>query len=553
MDANYGASIFIMAGRYNCKTEITASAATGAAERHGIALRGEGKSTLLYWAPSSTITNGIKLKMNHAQLHDMMLWANDKVVNLVRGEGPSIPGQYNWGHIENVSFYGQNTNIPIGGANKLLPGTNIITGQTGLYVFTDGDEGGSTSYFSSNWKIHNCEFAALDFGAKFEGGFTDMSNHSNVHIGACRTGYWIGGTQHNLNNFRIESSGTSTTPPEVGSYGIYLKKIPTGGANITMLSNINGELRGTGAQLVHVESGINNCHMRNVYNSGANDIDKFNVFDENITGLNLIYDSKYNPVSPDMTVRRVGYITGMNQGVPVFDTTVLPTLTYLYTATSGFGECAVPNVRENTSGTGAAVTTSFDGNDQFTKKLSTGSTSGNHASLQFVQAYHSRPSNMRIQGRIRTPHGASIRIFIGLINLGNPTAPALMTAPPAGSIPDILDPTYSTGNGVGLWLNTDATTQWRVIHNDATTGASVKDTIVGDPVIDTSTAYHKFEIISEDAANRFGVRYDNAMNIVTSRIPATGTRLGWLIFVQNAGVAATRDIFLQHVNMAVNR
>lgn len=553
IDTAMGAAIFIMAGHYNCKTQITASAETSEAQRHAISLRGEGKGTLLHWTPSSTITNGILLKCNHAQLRDVMIWANDKVVNLVRGEGPTATsGQYNWGTVENVIFLGPNTNIPTGGANKILNNMPVIANQTGLNVFTDGAETSpstATSYFAANWKVHNCEFGALDYGAKFIGRYADMCNHSNIHIGSCETGYYLEGTQHNLSNFRIESNSQSSTIP-VGHYGIYLRALggaAEGGANITFLSNINGELRWPGARLIHIEAGVNNCIFRNTINSGANEIDNFRMWDENIVGVNFDYDSKYTPTSPEQTVRRVGFITGMNQGI----TLVSPNPAGIFT--NGFGECSFPNVRENLTGTGTtppSITTAFDGNDQFSKKLSTGGGTGavdNRASLQYVQAFHNRSSNMRIQGRIRTAHNANIRIFIGLINQNaDPTATTPFIAPAATT--DIL----AGINGVGLWVDSGATTQWRVIHNDGTAGASVKDTIVGDPVIDTTSAYHKFEIVTEDAANRFGVRYDNKMNIVTSRIPATTARLGWLVFIQ-ATTTAVRDLYLQHLNMVVTR
>lgn len=542
LDANFGASVNILAGRYNCKTTIEAD--FDAAQRHGISVSGEGAGTLLYWSPSSLVNYGIRFQMNYPQLRNMMLWGNANLAQLCRIEGPAVAtgAQYNWGVVENVSFNGTNSEIPIGGAKTISNNVNVTTGQSGLALFTDGAESGTISNFAANWKIHNCEFFGLDYGARFIGQYADMCNHSNIHIGSCRTGYYIEGVQHNLSNFRIESNAQTSTV-NVGTYGIYLAVPGSGqGGNITLMNNINGELRatdGSNAYLVYIKSGVNNCYMRNMYNSAADDIKKFTVFDENIAGVNFDYDSKYNMLSPSATGRRVGYLTGMDQGIVV---TTPATSTY----TSGFGLCSIPNVRENVAGTGAAISTTYDGISHFDKKLSTGATTDNRASLQFVQSFHTRASEMRIFGRMRTFHNTDVRIFIGLINLGNPTPPTLFTAPVATT--DILDST----NGVGLWADANVSSgQWKAAHNDGTAGASVKDAISGNPIIDTG-AIHKFEIVPDDSGSKFGIRYDNVVTVVSTRIPATGTRLGWLVFIQTTA-GTNKDLYLQSLVMTVIR
>lgn len=137
-----------------------------------------------------------------------------------------------------------------------------------------------------------------------------------------------------------------------------------------MMSQINGELRVSGSKLILIEAGSRSSasiHMQNVFNSGADEIDIFTVWDENIGGVNFDFDRAV-PLNPTESARKLGYTSGIVQAIS-FDSGVT-------NYNNGFGMTAYPNVRENVVGTGASIPTANDTTmspPQLCRKLTTGS------------------------------------------------------------------------------------------------------------------------------------------------------------------------------------
>ncbi len=482
-----------------------------------------------------------------------MLWGNANVSKLLRIDGHTDPttGQYNAGVFERVYFCGTNSAVPLGRAGGLTSGQSVITNQTGLWT-SNPNPGGT---LVACHKVLGCDFYGLDYAAIFLGQFSDMWFHDNIRIDSCEVGYVIEGVQHMLSNFRVESS--SDTPGgaiHTGGTGFVLRPPTVGtaanGGSYIMMTNIQGELRKVGSILVKILAGstsTNNIKMYNIANSADNDVDNFLVWDDNIDAQNFNYD-QYNIIGPYGRTPKRGWISGANQAVSM--TANGETAPYVH----GGGTMSAPNVRETVTG---AATYSSVNNVNFTqpqivRRLTSGSTANASGGIQYVQSYYQRAANMKFYTRfnfqtpVPTPGTAGIRCFIGFVNIGNPVAPAIFTAPT--TTPDMLD----TKIGVGLWVDTVVSSgQWKVSHHNGAAGASTKDPISGNPVVDTNP--HKVEIITDDGGGRFGVRYDNTMTIVSSDIPAAADRYGWLIWMQNATTATSRSLDVASVEMVTSR
>ena len=113
------------------------------------------------------------------------------------------------------------------------------------------------------------------------------------------------------------------------------------------------------------------------------------------------------------------------------------------------------------------------------------------------------------------------RIFIGLWStFAAPTSTADMLA---------------SRNGIGLWLDTGVSPNWKVMHNDGT-GASVVDTLgAGIPI--SAADLHQVEIITDNANSKFVVRLQYPTNNYISQafstdIPGTGVQYGFLISIE---------------------
>ena len=291
----FGGRVFIHAGDYTCLTNIVANRET--LNYDGVSLMGEGIGTRLIFEPTGALTDGITFRMLYPQLKDMLIWAkNANLTNLVAGRGPTVgTGQYNWGVVENVSFNGPNSGIPVRSASTIVPVANPqvvfpTPGQTGLALIGNG----TNSFFTANWKTHNCEYFALDKGMRVVGQYGDMSHHDNLHCGSCNIGLEMQGVQHNLSNVRIEGGGGHNATA-IGSIGIWLRDsevVGQAGGNIHMMSNINIELHKLDAVGILADISTNNNMVSNLYNSSTDDMLNHTWVDNNFTtGVNTMREA----------------------------------------------------------------------------------------------------------------------------------------------------------------------------------------------------------------------------------------------------------------------
>jgi hypothetical protein len=521
----WGGKVSIYPTNYDCKTEIAADYTVLA--YHGVTIEGEGLGTRLHFTPATSLTNGIKLRMNYPTLRNVMVWGNENVVNLVKGDGGPTNTQYNWGVIENCAIYGKHAGPPNGNSGAILPGNDPgtgvpyvpITGQTGLYLQGDGS---ASAYFLANWKIHNCEFFALDTGVKIIGQYADMCNHSNIHIGACNVGYLIEGVQHNLSNFRIESGGTG----EVGTTGIRLKPSAQSGigGNVNLLNNINIELRGSNSHGLLIDNGSANNKITNIYNSASDDMTKHTIIDNSKqVGLNTVTEVQYT--SPANTRRRTGVAyfglgktaNGLNVEQGILAGCVKRQLDGVDTTFATVQSTAGPYMNLTTATTVNSVACVFYNNSE-----------GNRIMREQFPIFYLRFNPVSI---------TSVRLFIGMWN---------QFAAPTGSA-DIL----ANRRGFGLYLDTSVSSNWKFMHNDNSASSTIADfptLVLGSTTYGPNAASNSIRqavTVSFNSTNpSANVRHHGlAYDYKTTAIPSTDN-LGFLIYIENLAAGAARTIRL---------
>lgn len=563
----HAGTIFVMAGKYKCKTTINMSVQPGAAEKNSINIVGEGNGTQLRFEPTTSLTNGVLMKGNFNRLAHMLIRGNTNTVNLVKGEGPpeSQGGQFNWQSLEYMMLCGPPSGIPDGSttppgyARAANTGSEtfgaMVTGQTGLYMQADGSE---TSAFTANWKVTNTQFFGLDVGAKLIGEYVDMSNWDNLHFGACETAMIIEGVQHNISNVRIEGGGGTVSegvaPPQgaatMGTKGIVMR-IPTSGpafgGNINTLSNINIELHKLDSIGILLDTGINNNKMSNIYNSSNDGMRKFAVWDNaRVPGANPLAADSWAVGRPPSTKRRFGNISfgygkqGLEDGIlagnVAYNTVTAAGVASAATlATSGFINGAFATLQTGTA--------QYDSACVFYQN-----TNGNRINTTQFPTFYLRfiPNST-----------ANIRIFIGLW-----TTPASgtsqFTAPVGGATANPLN----GKRGIGLWIDTNVSTNWKICHNDGSATATVADfptlTMFGSVTHGPSAINAGFvqavttSLIWQNASNpdildgnTASVQHHGlSFGYKTSNVP-TGDIIGFLIYLENltAGAARTLRLF----------
>lgn len=574
LHSRFGASVQIMAGLYKCRSTIINDRGTGsvAAERIGISLKGEGASTIIQFTPTSTLADGIMVRSRWADVREMTLTGNSNTTNLlaIRGEASTYNGvNYNrndGGIISGIQFHGANSNMinasGTGGTNGINdPGP--VAGQTGI-LFDAGDPGFINKGATFFWKIRDCSFVGLAYGIDAKGQLA-----TTIDLVGCDFFYNnVGGRfeqiEHNICNTRFDGS------VKYGDIGFWFRPSddwnPSTGqggiAGLTSVSNMSFEMWKAGSTAIYIErpdgltAGPGNIHISTLHvsNFGDNLFDNFAVVDEQPAGnFDYINMSPYRPVK---TVRRFGFTTGQVGALTIG--------TEQYN--NGYGIMAPPNVREN--GSGIISQNDVDGMNRI---LDISGLAQASKSIQWVQAHHTRPSNMKLNVKFKLSAASSIRAFIGLIRTGNVTPPTLFpkigddTGTPT-AITDILNGIP----GIGLWLDTAISLNWRILYNDGN-GAGVPAAMSTPKAADTS--YHVAEIITHDPTSRFSVNYDKVKtivgaqpdpsptpadngrmttDIVTTDIPASGDRIGWIVWMQDTGTGS-RIMRIFHIDMETFR
>ena len=113
---------------------------------------------------------------------------------------------------------------------------------------------------------------------------------------------------------------------------------------------------------------------------------------------------------------------------------------------------------------------------------------------------------------------SNVRVFAGLVN---------SNAAPASA----ADPLNAL-EGVGLWLDSGVSADWKIMHNDAT-GASTVDALTTPVTAATSTLY-PIEIYVDKSDSEFRVKFnEDNYKTFTTNIPASTTGLAFRVYMEN--------------------
>ena len=481
-NTHIGNRIFIAAAQYECKTTITIDT-----DVHAVELVGEGPGTFLNFSPAGALTNGIDIRITFPALRDMRIRGNANVTNLVKAGSSGTSIYHDSGDMSRVIFDGTNVATILE-----LPGDDptITSGQIGLLI--SGTASTDAHYF---WRIHECDFRALDIGIKCLDYNSTSTHQTNNVFRMCETGILIHSGQHNISNIWCQGA------PTVGLYGIRFTTGATGVPAIQHLVNIQCELMKTGAIGVLNETGAN-VRISNVFNSG-NGISYVNKYFTEVHGGSIDYEKEFlwlptqGSASGGANGRYVGSIRG-HCGAGVADGIL----------------------QGNVVDFGPTIT-SIATVDGATRYLSTGSTVNTLCGMTYTKDNILRSANPEVICRIYNNTTTAERIFIGLTQLH--------TAPTSAS--DFLN----ARNGVGLWIDTAVSTDWKVMHNDGAGASTVA--ALSTPTAISNASNSIVRITTDDSNSSFVVRLNGVETTVNTNIPATGVDLGFMVYIENTAAA----------------
>lgn len=502
----WGGKILAYAADYDCKTLIDMNGPT--LTYHGIHLVGEGPGTRLNFTPSSALPTGLRIKMKQCRLADMQIFGNANVTNLVEAVGPGASTRHDYGTLEGLFFNGANvvTDAPVA----------PVAGQKAIFM-----DGTVTALFW--WTIRNCHFRSFDIGVHLKELFTTSVDQSNITFSMCNEAERISGGQHNISHAWIQGHGAAPdSPANIGQYGFHLMREGAGTPNYVNITDVQGELRkaGTTCALVYVDvtgipqgEGITNIYTERVRNANADNVLWHHVLDESLLHVNLNAESGYF-LRPSMTNKRVGWVTGGN----------------------GFHQAnGLLNNRLFESAGGSSVVAASG----MARQLDTGGVINTVRSVYWATASpYNRTCNMKLRTKFQltpTPIAAT-RIFIGFSDQ--------YVALPAASG---ADPLNAPRTGVGLWLDTAVSANWKVMSNNGTLASTVAD--LSTPTAAEGNYPHVAEIIANNAGSgSFIVKYDNVVTTVTADIPAQGDDIAPLMSIENT-VASGKQVLIYYYEM----
>ena len=503
----YGGRVFIHAGIYDCKTEIAMDKSI--AGYQGIELEGEGTGTQLRFTPSSALTNGIRVRVTRPRLAHFMIYGNSNVTNLIRAEGQAAQTlRSDAGIIENLQFYGGNSNL----ANLDAEAT-YVSGQTG-FLKTGAYATGATF----GWKVQNCELWNLETGMFSSDSLSTSSFWNNIRVMFCVNGLMFSGGENNISN--IYGTG--------GTNGRYLLRFLNSGGEHTggwnQCTNIIAEVYtyalGLDCAAMYIADGCTGINYQNVKNNPAGSpFDQQyirRVIDLNTWPVNHDMDRNFNTAPSDyrngvMGWWRPGYqALGAEEGI----------------LKGNVAGTAPTMIAESSHGCAGRFTTAAAINSMATLRYN--NPGGNNIE---------RGQMPSVNVRFRPFDAAGVRIFIGLWD-------GMAAAPTTTS--DILN----AKKGVGLWVDTAVTTQWKVMHNDGI-GASTVSAIAGNPTISSLALSRAYIYIYVHSANPLGaappgspvikanVICNNINQTVTTNLPPNATdKLGFLLSLENTTAGA---------------
>jgi len=125
-----------------------------------------------------------------------------------------------------------------------------------------------------------------------------------------------------------------------------------------------------------------------------------------------------------------------------------------------------------------------------------------------------RSNNIYFKGGVRLANNTNMRVFCGLVNSN---AAAASAADPLNAL-----------EGIGLWLDTGVSANWKRYHNDSSGAGTVDDTSVS---ASTGVLYPVEIYAMNDAKFRF--IFNGTSTDISTNIPASGTVLGMRYYIEN--------------------
>lgn len=190
----------------------------------------------------------------------------------------------------------------------------------------------------------------------------------------------------------------------------------------------------------------------------------------------------------------------------------------------------------DTVGTGTSVASAMDADGPH-RASSTGATIGNMVSIRCnSNATARRDFNPILLCKFKLLQITATRAFIGWTS--NTSA-----------VTSVSDPLNAL-TGIGLWLDTAVSPNWKIKHN-AGTGASTEV----NTGVAADTSVHTLKIIADNATPRFTIMADNGSYItstnVTTPIPAATTALLWYSWIE-ATAAASKTYHVYYAEQETN-
>jgi hypothetical protein len=235
----------------------------------GLGIKGSGsKATILDFQPTSTLSNGIVMKMTHGRLEGMQLKLNSNVINGIKLDGTGHDGTG-----------GQMSDILIHGPHADDTGA-FVAGQVGI-----SQQNTPASYW---WKFHDikCRALSIGFTSTAAGGGSTSSMWTSSVFQNCDVGMDIWGTQHQGSNIYFQ--GTAA----VGVYGLRLRGTAAG----CLFTNLQAELfkTATNTACVELDAGAHHNAVSNYSNAQGNGTTWLTLSDNSGNATNVLTAGKVN-------------------------------------------------------------------------------------------------------------------------------------------------------------------------------------------------------------------------------------------------------------------
>jgi len=186
-------------------------------------------------------------------------------------------------------------------------------------------------------------------------------------------------------------------------------------------------------------------------------------------------------------------------------------------------------ISETAVGSGAS-SNSLDSTGNY-RAYSTGATINSLIGLRGGALTMNRINNCMFKTSIYLSSVVNVRVFAGLV--ASSSAPA-SSADPLNAL-----------SGIGLWLDSDVSADWKLYHNDSS-GAGTVDAL-SPTVAAAATTLYPIEIQAV-GDTKFTFIFNGVETDVSSNIPASTTSLGWRVYIENT-TGADRILRIYYVRI----